>query len=67
MQSVTSTLSLFQRTKRILIGCFALLLMDWMSVSRDLEQRGMVSKAIVKMCRCYHHAFIITLLTEAYT
>ena len=58
VQSVTSALSVLQRLlncqiKRILIGRFALLLSV---VARGLDVRlaGMVSKAVVKMCRCFH-------------
>ena len=58
LQSVTSALSVFQRflncqTKRILIGRFALLLSFI-----DVRNGGMVSKAAVKMCPCFHTCWI---------
>ena len=58
MQNVTSALSVFQRflncqTKRILIGGFALLL-SVIAQGLDVRLAEMVSKAVVKMCRCFH-------------
>ena len=58
MQSVTSALSVFQRflncqIKRILIGRFALLL-SVIAQGLDVRLAGMVSKAVVKMCQCFH-------------
>ena len=58
MQSVTSALSVFLRflncqTKRILIGSFALLL-SVIAEGLDVRLAGMVSKAVAKMCRCFH-------------
>ena len=53
-----SALSVFQRffnfqTKWILIGRFALLL-SVIAQGLDARIAGMVSKAVVKMCRCFH-------------
>ena len=53
-----STLSVFQRflncqTKRILIGGFALLL-SVIAQGMNVCLAGMVSKAVVKMCRCFN-------------
>ena len=58
MQSVTSALSVFQGflnclTKRILIGRFTLLL-SVIAQGLDVLLTGMVSKAVVKMRRCFH-------------
>ena len=58
MQSVTSALSVIKRflncqTKRILIGGFALLL-SVIAQGLDVRLAGMVSKAVVKMCRCFY-------------
>ena len=57
-QSVTSTLSEIQRflncqTKRTLIGGFALLL-SVIAQGMNVRLAGMVSKAVVKMCRCFN-------------
>ena len=50
--------SVFQRfligqTKRMMIGRFALLL-SVIAQGLDARLAGMVSKAVVKMCRCFH-------------
>ena len=41
------------QTKRILIGGFALLLSVF-AQGLDVRLAGMVSKAVVKMCRCFY-------------
>ena len=54
VQSVTSALSYLNcQTKRILIGGFAILL-SVIAQGLDVRLAGMVSEAIVKMCRCFH-------------
>ena len=42
------------QTKRILIGGFALL-RSVIAQGLDVRLAGMVSKAVVKMCRCFSH------------
>ena len=66
VQSVTSTLSVFQRflncqTKRILIGGFALLL-SVIAQGLDVRLAEMVSKAVVKMCRCFYTCWMTVAL-----
>ena len=46
--------------KRILIGRFALLL-SVVAQGLDVRLAGMVSKAVVKMCRCFHTCWMTRL------
>ena len=70
MQSVTLAFSVFQtflncQTKRILIGRFALLL-SVIAQGLDVRLAGMVSKAVDKMCQCFHTCWMTCFNVDNY-